>query len=264
VTIEELLGIDGDIVRQRADWHNTWGATFGGYVAGVLVHAIDRSAPTGQSLATAHVSFVEAMKHGPPARLVVEVHRRGRNASAFVARLEQAGAVVATASAWTTTEIDQASRVETQRPVVDNPAAYHTREMSGDRLEFIDREFDLRPVTVPSDPGPETMTLQWMRLRRLSLKDGEPLPVAVVAMFADMAGAGAYRAIQLELEGPHVMLATGLSMHLFGVPRGPWILGAFRHQVMMGGRAIGGGELYCQGDGFMATASQTALVREMR
>jgi acyl-CoA thioesterase len=264
MTIEELLGIDGDIVRQRADWHNTWGATFGGYVAGVLVHAIDRSTPTGQSLATVHVSFVEAMKHGPPARVEVEVHRRGRNASAFVARLEQAGAVVATASAWTTTEIDQASRIETHRPLVDRPGAYATRKMSGDRLEFIDREFDLRPVSPASNVDAETVTLQWMRLRRLSLADGEPLPAAVVAMFADMAGAGAYRAIQLELEGPHVMLATGVSMHLFGVPRGPWILGAFRHQVMMGGRAIGGGELYCQDDGFMASVSQTALVRAMR
>ena len=225
MTIEELLGIDGDVVTQPDDWHNTWGATFGGYVAGVLVHAIDRAAPASQSVATAHVSFVQAMKHGPPARLHIDVHRRGKNASAFTARLEQAGAVVATASAWATTEIDQVTRVETHRPAVDGPGAYSSRETSGERLAFMDREFDLRPIAPPPDTDTETLTLQWMRLRQLSVGDGEPVPAAAVAMFSDLAGAGAHRAMQRELEGPHVMLATGVSMHLFGVPRGPWDAG---------------------------------------
>jgi hypothetical protein len=42
MTIEELLGIGGDVVRPPAGRSNQWNSTFGGCVAGVLSFEVHR------------------------------------------------------------------------------------------------------------------------------------------------------------------------------------------------------------------------------
>ena len=107
--VERLLGMSpaaGSTFEVLPDrqWVNNWGAVYGGYVAGVLVHALDRATPEGQQLSIAHVNFVSALRT-LPARTTVEAVRRGRTASCLLARLEQDGRPAAIATGWTTAAI---------------------------------------------------------------------------------------------------------------------------------------------------------------
>src|SRR5262249_57784201 len=64
MTIEELLGIDGDVVRLPDGWGNQWGTTYGGYMAAILLHAFERRRPPGHPPSGAPA----ALRRAPPAR----------------------------------------------------------------------------------------------------------------------------------------------------------------------------------------------------
>jgi acyl-CoA thioesterase len=131
VTIEEVLGIDGDAVVPGAGWGNQWGAIFGGYVAGVVMHALERAVPPQQSLSAVNVAFLRPLlTHA--ARLSAETHRRGRTATALGARLEQDGEPVAVATAWASADDEQPVRVDVVRPDVRPPHAYEPRPWRDD------------------------------------------------------------------------------------------------------------------------------------
>jgi acyl-CoA thioesterase len=269
VTIEELLGIDGDVVRPPAGWSNGWGSTFGGYVAGVLMYALDREVPEGQSMTTAQLGFVEPLRMEPEGRLSVEVHRIGRSASSLSGRVEQDGATTSVALGWSSVAIEQPSRIDVTQYHVGPPTDYEPRRLTSsegvepganeqDRLHFVERDFDTRPVPTPEDG---TLHLQWMRLKRLELGEDEPWPAAAIGLVADMVGAGQFRAAQLELGEPHALLSLDLTIHLAAVPHGPWLLGVFHNVALANGRAIGRGELYDQSGTFAAGVTQLSLVR---
>jgi acyl-CoA thioesterase len=221
LTIEELLGIDGDVVRPPAGWTNQWGSTFGGYVAGVLMHALEREAPEGQSLTTAQMGFVQPLREQPDAQLSVEVHRIGRSASSLSARVEQDGAVTSVALGWSSVVIEQPSRIDVTRHEAGLPEDYEPRpDFAG--LDFVDRDFDMRHVPTADD---STLHLQWMRLKRLGLGEDDRWPAGAIGLVADMVGAGQYRAAELELGEPHALLSLDLTVHLASAPHGPWLLG---------------------------------------
>jgi acyl-CoA thioesterase len=260
VTIDELLGLDGDLVRPGEDWRNQWGATFGGYVAAVALHALERAAPPGQTLSVACVSFVKPLRMHE-ARLAIETYRSGKTASALGVRLEQDGEPAAVATGWTSTETDTGTRVDAPRPAVGLPEAYEPRAGGDGEVAFVDREFELRPVPTPPDG---TAAYQWMRLTRVRTAAGEVWPAAAIALVADMVGAGQFRAARLVLEEPQVLLSLDLTLHLAGRALGPWLLCAFDNVVLDRGRAIGRGELWGEDGAFVASVTQQSLVRQLR
>jgi acyl-CoA thioesterase-2 len=260
VTLEELLGIDGDRVVPGEGWGNQWGATFGGYVAGVALHALERAAPPEQVLSVAHVVFVQPLRTHE-ARLEVEIHRSGGSATSLGVRLQQDGAPAALATAWTSAEIAQGGRVDVPRPEAGPPAEYEPRLAEDDQVGFVDREFEIRPVPTSADG---TAALQWMRLTRVEIGDDDPWPAAALGIVADMVGAGQFRAARLALGEPHALLSLDLTLHLVDRARGPWLLGAFDNVALGNGRVVGRGELYDERGAFVASVTQQSLVRPFR
>jgi acyl-CoA thioesterase-2 len=260
VTIDELLGIDGSRVVPGDGWGNQWGATFGGYVAGVLLHALERAAPEGQVLSAAHVSFVQPLRTHE-ARLDIELHRGGRTATSLGARLEQDGQPVALATGWATAAVEQSGRTDTAPPDAGPPGDYPAQISRDESVGFVAREFEIRPVPRPSRG---TAAVQWMRLTRIALADDEPWPAAALGIVADMVGAGQFRAAVLALGAPHALLSLDLVVQLVDRARGPWLLGAFDHVALAEGRTIGRGELYDGSGRFVAAVTQQSLVRPFR
>jgi acyl-CoA thioesterase len=261
MTIEELLGIEGDVVRPAAGWGNQWGSTFGGYVAGVLMHALERAMPAGQSLTTAQINFVQPLRTEAEGRLSVEAHRTGRTATSLSVRVDQESGAAAVALGWSSVAIEQPSRVDAPRHEVGPPGDYEERRsVAGDAPSpsFVERDFDLRTVPT-SDDTP--LTLQWMRLRRLELGEDEPWPSAAVGLVADMVGAGQHYAVVLALGTAHALLSLDLTIRLTTVPRGPWLLGVFDNVALAHGRVIGRGELYDLNGMFVGSVTQLSLVR---
>jgi acyl-CoA thioesterase len=257
LTIEELLGIEADVVRPPAGWTNQWNSTFGGYVAGVLMHVLDREVPDGQHLTTAQLGFVQPLRTEPEGRLSIEVHRIGRSASSLSARVEQDGAVTSVALGWASVAIEQPSRIDVAQHHGGQPED-HPRRSSDGELTFVDRDFEIRPVPTPNDG---TLHLQWMRLKRLELGEDDPWPAAAIGIVADMVGAGQYRAATLALGEPHALLSLDLTIHLAAALRGPWVLGVFHNVALANGRAIARGELYDRAGTFAAGVTQLSLVR---
>ena len=260
MTVDELLGINGDLVRPAAGWGNQWGSTFGGYVAGVLMHALERELPAGQSLTTVHVNFVQPLRTDAEGRLSVDIHRIGRTASSLGVRVEQDTGIAATALGWSSAEVDQASRIDAPTHDVRPPETYEPSRPVGDSPSpsFVERDFDMRTVT--RDEG-APLTLQWMRLKRLELGKGDPWPAGAVGLVADMVGAGQHHAAVLALGAVHALLSLDLTIRLTSAPRGPWVLGVFDNVALARGRAIGRGELYDEQGTFVAGITQLSLIR---
>jgi acyl-CoA thioesterase len=260
MTVDELLGVDGDVVRPAAGWGNQWGSTFGGYVAGVLMHALERALPDGQSLTTVQINFVQPLRTDAEGRLSVGVHRIGRTASSLGVRVEQGTGIAATALGWSSVEIDQGSRIDAPRHDVRPPDAYEPAPPAGDApsLSFVERDFDLRTV-VRADDSP--LTVQWMRLKRLELGEGDAWPAGAIGLVADMVGAGQHYAALLALGSVHALLSLDLTIRLTSAPCGPWVLGVFDNVALARGRAIGRGELYDENGAFVAGITQLSLIR---
>jgi acyl-CoA thioesterase len=261
MTIEELLGVDGDVVRPAAGWGNQWGSTFGGYVAAVLMHALARELPEGQTLTTVQANFVQQLRTETESRLWVEVHRIGRTASSLGVRIEQESGIAAAALGWSSVEIEQPGRIDAPRHEAGRPEDYAERAgVAGDApsLTFVERDFDIRTVPTPEDTP---LTLQWMRLRRLALGAGDPWPAGALGLVADMVGAGQHYAAVIALGSEHALLSLDLSVRLATVPHGPWLLGVFDNVALAHGRAIGRGELYDERGAFVAGISQLSLIR---
>ncbi len=261
MTIEELLGIDGDVVRPPEGWGNQWGTTYGGYVAALLLHAFERATPPEHSLSVSQVGFVRALRSESEAPLSVEVHRSGRTATALTGRIEQDGATAAVGVAWASRLVDQPSRFDVSAPEVGPPEQYAQRTHHDVRDAFVGREFDMRPVPTPED---QTVSYQWIRLTRVDITDDEPWPAGALGLVADMVGAGPYSATLLTLGRPHATLALDLTIHLTEAPRGPWVLGVFHNVAFAHGRSIGRGELYDESGTFAASVTQQSLVRPIR
>jgi acyl-CoA thioesterase len=261
MTIEELLGVDGDVVRMPEGWGNQWGTTFGGYMAAVQLHALERAVPREHSLSVAQVAFVRPLHRESDARFAVEVHRSGRTATAVTGRIEQDGETAAVGMAWATAPVDQPSRVEVSPPRVGPPEEYERNPHNDERDSFIDREFDMRPVPTPEG---ETLSVLWVRLTRLEIAADEPWPAGALGLIGDMVGAGPYRATKLTLDSPHSTLALDLTIHLGATPRGPWLLGVFDNVALVNGRATGRGEFYDQAGAFVANVTQQSVVRPLR
>jgi acyl-CoA thioesterase len=260
VTVEELLGVDGARVVPEAGWGNQWGATFGGYVAGVVMHALEREAPAGQILTAAHVAFLQPLRTHE-AVLAIETHRSGRTATSLGARLEQDGQPVAIANGWASADGEPARRIDVARVEAGPPGDHEPRVSRDDSVGFVARDFEIRPV-----PHARTATAatQWMRLTRLELGPDEALPAGALGLVADMVGSGQFRAAELALGTPQALLSLDLVVHLVERARGPWLLGAFDHVALADGRTVGRGELYDEGGRFVASVTQQSLVRPFR
>jgi acyl-CoA thioesterase len=261
MTIEELLGIDGDVVRLPDGWGNQWGTVYGGYMAAILLHAFEHRCPPGHALSVAQVAFVRALHARTEGRLSVEVHRSGRTATSLSGRVEQDGETAAVGMAWATTSVEQPARVDVPAPPVGPPEQYERRLLASARDRFVDRDFDMRTV---SSPDGTTHWVQWARLTRVEIAEGETWPAAALGLVGDMVGAGPFRATQLTLDSPHATLALDLTIHLGETPRGPWVLGVFDNVALVHGRAIGQGLLYDRAGRFAAKVTQQSVVRPLR
>lgn len=271
--LEGVLGVtstgDGPLtVLPDAQWRNQWGAVYGGYVAGVLVHALERAAPEGQRLAIAHVCFVNALRT-EPAQVAIEPVRRGRTASCLLARLIQDRQPAAVATGWTSTEPpDQPSRYDLARPPAGEPDEHRPRPRPavepGDPLSFSALQFEVRDVSGHDGSHAEQVRrVEWYRLLALDLADDEPMPLGGLALVADMIGAPQYFTAHHAMGAQPALLSLDLSLHIFAAPAGPWLLGATSSVGVAHGRTIATGTYHDRAGALAATVTQLSLARPM-
>jgi len=271
--LERVLGVsaiaDGSLdVAPDSQWRNQWGAIFGGYVAGVLVHALERAAPDGQQLSIAHVCFVNALR-AEPARASVETVRRGRTASCLEARLHQDGRVSALATGWTSGEPPgQPARYDRAPPPAGAPEEHAARSSPelepGEALSFSRNHFEVREVAGHDGPASEPVRrAEWYRLPALAVADDEPMPLGGLALVADMIGGPQYHTAKDLLGTQPALLSLDLSLHIFAAPLGPWLLSATESAGVAHGRAIATGACYDASRALVATVAQQSLVRPM-
>jgi acyl-CoA thioesterase-2 len=242
-------------------WTNNWGAAYGGYVAGLVIHALEAGTPVGQQLTVVQLSFLRKLAVDRPAQLRCSVLHAGSSATAMQGALEQDGQSVAVALGRSTVTIDQPSSLKPAPAGVPAPENCERRRPSGRGSAFLETEFDLREVPTPAMG---TTDIQWTRLPRLGLGPHEAWPAAALALVADMAGAGTYRAIREATGVPHAQLALDLTLHITDQLCGPWALSVASHSALAGGRGVGHADIYDARGRLVASATQSALVRPFR
>jgi acyl-CoA thioesterase len=261
LTIEELLGIDGDDVLPEAAWRNQWGAAFGGYVAAVLMNALEAKTPAAHSLSVAHIGFLQPLRAQSPARVSVDVHRSGNSATAMTARIKQAESVVAVATGWALADVEHPAIIDAPAPPAPAPTELARDAVGSAENPFVERDFDMRTVPTPEDPA---RWLHWVMLRRLGIADDAAWPLAALGLIADMLGGAPYRSMASQLTGAYATIALDLTVHIAAAPRGPWALGAYDSVAVVNGRAIGRGLIYDATGRFAASITQQSLVRPRR
>jgi acyl-CoA thioesterase len=258
--VDRLLGIDGDELRVPPGWDNAWGGLYGGYVAAVMVNAIERHTPLGQSFAGAHVTFARPMQATAPARIEVENHHGGASAAAFSGRLRQDDETRAAMVGWTTAHaFDQPTLAAVTFPDVPPPESL-TRSTGNPRSPFLVRDFDVRPIPTSST---KAVAMQWMRVTTMELDEGA-WPASGLTLVADLIGAAHHKAARITHGTDHGAIALDLSIQISAPALGEWVLGVFETVTLGAGRAVGRGVLFDQHGTIAANLTQQSLVRQLR
>lgn len=264
--LDSLLGLqptaDGVALAPPGEWRNQWGAIFGGYVAAAAFRALELHAPEGQEPTAVHVDFLTRMRDAP-ASIGLDRGRTGDSASHATATMRQDGAPVSIATGWyTEPRPSHPGRFEMAAPPAGDPEGYEpVRPESEERLAFVGREFDIRPIPRAATEGPFRVD-QWIRLR--ALEAGGALPAAAVAMVADMVGRGQYDLARLHFGRRRLLLSLDLTIHLVDVAQGPWLLLSSEGIALEQGRAVGRGAVFDSRRRYVGSIGQQSLIREFR
>lgn len=264
--LDSLLGLEptaeGVALAPPGEWRNQWGAIFGGYVAAAALRALELHAPEGQEPTAIHVDFLTRMRDAP-ASIGLDRGRTGESASHATATMRQDGAPISIATGWyTEPRPSRPGRFEMVAPPVADPEGYEALlPGSEERLAFVGREFDIRPIPRLATEEPFRVD-QWIRLRALDAD--ETLPAAAVAMVADMVGRGQYDLAHMHFGRRQLLLSLDLTIHLVGAAQGPWLLLSSEGIALEQGRAIGRGTIFDSRRRYVGSIGQQSLIREFR
>ncbi len=230
----------------------------GGYVAAVLLRAIQAAAPGERAPRSLTVHFQRAPLAGP-VELAVEVEREGRRATFLSARMEQRGEVQATALAVLSDAWSEGGFSELRMPDAGEPGELHSPDP--DAVSGIPKMFQnycLRPaVGDPAFSGGAPYSGAWIRSREPRLLDA-PLAAAILDAW--------FPASFVRLEGPQPAPTIDYTVHFRSPlpppdasPEDPY-LAVFRSGLARDGFFEEDGELWSADGTLLAQSRQLALL----
>jgi len=230
----------------------------GGYVAAVILRAIQAAAAIKRAPRSLTVQFPRAPLAGP-VEITVRTEREGRTVTFLSARMEQEGKLQATALAVLSDDLDASGFAELQMPSVDPPTELYSpdpEQVSGMPTMF--QNYSVRPALGDEAfSGGAPNSGLWIRAREPRLLDA-PLAVAILDAW--------FPAPFIRLERPVPAPTIDYTVH-FRAPlpepgasaEDPY-LATFRSGLARGGFFEEDGELWSQDGSLLAQSRQLALL----
>ncbi|HEX4465340.1 MAG TPA: thioesterase family protein [Solirubrobacterales bacterium] len=230
----------------------------GGYVAAVILRAIQAAAEIERAPRSLTVQFPRAPVAGP-VEITVRTEREGRTVTFLSARMEQQGKLQATALAVLADDLDANGFEELKMPSVEPPAELYSpdpEQVAGMPTMF--QNYSVRPVLGDEAfSGGASYSGLWIRAREPRLLDA-PLAAAILDAW--------FPAPFIRLERPVPAPTIDYTVH-FRAPlpepaasaEDPY-LATFRSGLARGGFFEEDGELWSQDGSLLAQSRQLALL----
>ncbi len=230
----------------------------GGYVAAVILRAIQAAASGERAPRSLTVQFPRAPVAGP-VEITVKTEREGRTVTFLSARMEQQGELQATALAVLADDLDASGFAELQMPSVEPPAELYSpdpEQVPGMPMMF--QNYSVRPALGDEAfSGGAPYSGLWIRAREPRLLDA-PLAAAILDAW--------FPAPFVRLERPVPAPTIDYTVH-FRAPlpqpgasaEDPY-LATFRSGLARGGFFEEDGELWSQDGSLLAQSRQLALL----
>lgn len=234
----------------------------GGYVAAVILRAIQARASAERAPRSLTVHYQRAPLEGP-VEISVEVERDGGRVTFLSARMEQDGKVQATAQAvLSENRSDGDGFSELTMPDAGEPGELHTidPETRASRPNML-QNYRLRPALgEPAFSGGAPCTGAWIRSREPRLLDA-PLAAAFLDTW--------FPALFVRLDRPHGAPTIDYTVHFRSplppadaTPEDPYLV-AFRSNVVRHGFFEEDGELWSADGTLLAQSRQLALLLDL-
>lgn len=230
----------------------------GGYVAAVVLRAIQRAAASARAPRSLTVQFPRAPLAGP-VEITVRTEREGHTVTFLSARMEQDGELQATAMAVLADDLDVSGYEELKMPTVEPPAELYSPDpakVAGMPAMF--QNYSVRSALgEQAFSGGAPYSGVWIRAREPRLLDA-PLAAAILDAW--------FPAPFIKLDGPVPAPTIDYTVH-FRAPlpepgasaEDPY-LATFRSGLARGGFVEEDGELWSQDGKLLAQSRQLALL----
>jgi acyl-CoA thioesterase len=234
----------------------------GGYVAAVILRALEGAVPAGRPPRSLTVQFPRAPLAGP-VEIAVKVERAGHSVTFLSARMEQQGELQATALAVFADDFDANGFSEVEMPAVEPPAElYEPDPAEVDGMPTMFQNYSVRPaVGEPAFSGGPARSGAWLRTREPRRLDA-PLAAAILDAW--------FPAPFVRIERPAPAPTIDYTVH-FRSPLPPPAasaedpyLAVFRSRLAHGGFFEEDGELWSRDGALLAQSRQLALLLERR
>jgi acyl-CoA thioesterase len=230
----------------------------GGYVAAVILRAIQAAAALERAPRSLTVQFPRAPVAGP-VEITVKTEREGHTVTFLSARMEQQGELQATALAVLADDLDTSGFAELQMPSVEPPAELYSpdpEQVSGMPTMF--QNYSVRPALgEEAFSGGIPYSGVWIRAREPRLLDA-PLAAAMLDAW--------FPAPFIRLERPVPAPTIDYTVHFRAPLPAPGAaaedayLATFRSGLARGGFVEEDGELWSRDGNLLAQSRQLALL----
>jgi acyl-CoA thioesterase len=233
----------------------------GGYVAAVILRAIQARAGTDRAPRSLTVHYQRAPREGP-VEIAVAVEREGRRVTFLSARMTQAGKLQATAQAvlsesWSEDEVF----AELAMPDAGEPGELHAIDASGDGRPNMLQNYRVRPALgEPAFSGGAPHTGAWIRTR-----EPRRLDAPLAAAFLDTW----FPASFVRLDRPYGAPTIDYTVHFRSPlppagarPEDPYLV-SFKSNIARHGFFEEDGELWSADGTLLAQSRQLALLLEL-
>lgn len=226
----------------------------GGYVAAIVVRALEATVAEGRPLRSLTVHYMRAPKAGP-ALIRTETVREGRSVSFLRATLHQGDRDCATAMAVFAADRDGLAFNTARPPDVPRPEDTPARAEGRLQAPPFAQNFDFRPAIggPPFEGADEAVTGGWLWPKQGSQELDSALAVALCDSW--------FPALFTAVEAPLAVPTLDLTVHLrapLPQPAG-WVLGRFVTRRARDGFLEEDGELFSRDGELLAQSRQLAL-----
>ena len=230
----------------------------GGYVAAVILRAIQAAAATERAPRSLTVQFPRAPVAGP-VEITVKTEREGRTVTFLSARMEQDGELQATALAVLADDLEAGGFTELKMPSVDPPAELYSPDPElVPSMPTMFQNYSVRSALgEEAFSGGAPYSGVWIRAREPRLLDA-PLAAAILDAW--------FPAPFIRLERPVPAPTIDYTVHFraplpeIGASAEDPYLATFRSGLARGGFVEEDGELWSQDGSLLAQSRQLALL----
>jgi len=226
----------------------------GGYLAAIMVRALEAAVAEGRPLRSLTVHYMRAPREGA-AVVHTESLREGRSVSFLRASLQQGERACASATTVFAADRDGLAFDTARPPEVPPPEEVPLQE--GTRLQAppFAQNFDFRPAIggAPFEGAGEAATGGWLWPKECPKQLDAALAVALCDSW--------FPALFTAVSAPLAVPTLDLTVHLRApLPRpADWVLGSFRTRCARDGFLEEDGELFSRGGQLLAQSRQLAL-----